>query len=94
MNERTSKDDHVATDPVCGMMVDPHAGKPSEQFRGHTYFFCSEGCRKKFTADPARYLELGRLVTGEIMAEVFGEWRRAGSRSGGGLALWLRDQDR
>jgi Cu+-exporting ATPase len=39
------------------MMVDPHAGKPSEQFRGHTYFFCSEGCRKKFAADPARYLD-------------------------------------
>jgi beta-mannosidase len=42
--------------------------------------------------DPARYLELGRLVTGELMAEVYGEWRRAGSRSGGGLVLWLRDQ--
>jgi Cu+-exporting ATPase len=39
------------------MMVDPHAGKPSEQFRGHTYFFCSEGCRKKFASDPARYLD-------------------------------------
>jgi beta-mannosidase len=44
------------------------------------------------STDPARYLELGRLVTGEVMAEVFGEWRRAGSRSGGGLVLWLRDQ--
>jgi beta-mannosidase len=42
--------------------------------------------------DPARYLELGRLVTGELMAEVFGEWRRASSSSGGGLVLWLRDQ--
>ena len=42
--------------------------------------------------DPAHYLELGRLVTGELMAELFGEWRRAGSRSGGGLVLWLRDQ--
>ena len=25
------------------------------------------------------------------MAEVFGEWRRAGSPCGGGLVLWLRD---
>jgi Cu+-exporting ATPase len=57
MNERASKDAHVATDPVCGMMVDPHAGKPSERFRGHAYFFCSEGCRKKFAADPTRYLD-------------------------------------
>ena len=57
MNQRASKNAHVATDPVCGMMVDPHAGKPTEQFRGHTYFFCSEGCRKKFASDPARYLD-------------------------------------
>jgi beta-mannosidase len=41
--------------------------------------------------DHARYLELSRAVTGEVMAEVFGEWRRAGSPSGGGLVLWLRD---
>lgn len=41
--------------------------------------------------DPARYLELSRAVSGEVMAEVFGEWRRAGSPCGGGLVLWLRD---
>ena len=41
--------------------------------------------------DHARYLELSRAVTGEVMAEVFGEWRRADSPSGGGLVLWLRD---
>ncbi len=42
-------------------------------------------------ADPERYLALSRAVTGEVMAEVFGEWRRAGSPCGGGLVLWLRD---
>ena len=41
--------------------------------------------------DHARYLELSRAVSGEVMAEVFGEWRRAGSPCGGGLVLWLRD---
>jgi beta-mannosidase len=41
--------------------------------------------------DRARYLELSRMLTGEILAEVFGEWRRAGSPCGGGLVLWLRD---
>jgi beta-mannosidase len=41
--------------------------------------------------DHDRYLELSRAVTGEVMAEVFGEWRRAGSPCGGGLVLWLRD---
>jgi beta-mannosidase len=42
-------------------------------------------------ADPERYLELARAATGEVMAEVFGEWRRAGSPCRGGLVLWLRD---
>lgn len=41
--------------------------------------------------DHARYLELSRTVTGEVMAEVFGEWRRAASPCGGGLVLWLQD---
>ena len=56
MNE-TRAEAHIATDPVCGMMVDPHAGKPTEQFRGHDYYFCSEGCRSKFAKDPERYLD-------------------------------------
>lgn len=32
-----------------------------------------------------------RQVTGEVMADVFGEWRRAASGCGGGLVLWWRD---
>ncbi len=42
-------------------------------------------------AEPERYLEFSRAVSGEAMAAVFGEWRRAGSPCGGGLMLWLRD---
>ncbi len=41
--------------------------------------------------DHDRYLDLSRAVTGEVMAQVFGEWRRTGSPSGGGMILWLRD---
>ena len=46
----------TAIDPVCGMRVDPNAGKPSYAHGGHTYHFCSDGCRLKFAADPDRYL--------------------------------------
>ena len=42
-------------------------------------------------ADHDRYLALGRAATGEIMAAVFGEWRRAGSTCRGGLVWFLRD---
>jgi beta-mannosidase len=43
------------------------------------------------SSDPERYLELGRAVTGEVMAEVLGEWRRAASPCGGAIVLWQRD---
>lgn len=42
-------------------------------------------------SDPDRYLELSRRVSGDVMAEVFGEWRRPQSGCGGGFVLWLRD---
>ena len=43
-------------DPVCGMAVDP-ATAPHLERQGTTYHFCSAGCRDRFAADPARYLE-------------------------------------
>jgi len=43
-------------DPVCGMSVDPSAGKPSTVHAGKTYWFCCNGCRTKFEAEPAKYL--------------------------------------
>ena len=43
-------------------------------------------------SDRERYLTLSRWITGEVMAEVLGEWRRAGSPCKGALILWLRDQ--
>ncbi|MEZ5874482.1 MAG: heavy metal translocating P-type ATPase [Hyphomicrobiales bacterium] len=48
---------HLVIDPVCGMKVDPHADKPTHVYQGHTYHFCSEGCRTKFANDPKRYLD-------------------------------------
>ncbi len=56
MNEAAVEDAPMATDPVCGMKVDIGARGPSYDHAGHTYRFCSEGCRTKFAADPERYL--------------------------------------
>ncbi len=44
-------------DPVCGMSVDPATSKHRFDYRGETIHFCSAGCRTKFAADPAKYLE-------------------------------------
>ncbi len=43
-------------DPVCGMTVDPQTAKHRADYSGHTYYFCSAGCRTKFIADPQKYL--------------------------------------
>ncbi|HTD45531.1 MAG TPA: hypothetical protein VK687_15190 [Bryobacteraceae bacterium] len=42
-------------------------------------------------ADASRYWELSRMVSGDVMAEVFGEWRRPASPCGGGIILWSAD---
>ena len=44
-------------DPVCGMSVDPATSKHRFDHQGHTFHFCSAGCRTKFSADPVKYLE-------------------------------------
>ncbi|MBI4608886.1 MAG: YHS domain-containing protein [Candidatus Rokubacteria bacterium] len=46
-----------AKDQVCGMSVArPNAA--THAYLGETYYFCSERCRDRFRAFPARYLEL------------------------------------
>ncbi|GHO81108.1 beta-mannosidase [Ktedonobacter sp. SOSP1-85] len=42
-------------------------------------------------ADMQRYLALGRVTTGEVMASVFAEWRRQHSSCQGGLIWFYRD---
>ncbi|MFZ0496195.1 MAG: heavy metal translocating P-type ATPase [Methylocella sp.] len=47
---------HLEKDPVCGMDVDPGSAKHSAEYGGHTYYFCGQGCKTKFVADPASYI--------------------------------------
>jgi xanthine dehydrogenase accessory factor len=44
-----------AVDPVCGMTVAPVDSTPHAVIDGRTTWFCCEGCRTAFLADPARY---------------------------------------
>ena len=39
------------------MMVDPHATQHKAEHAGRPYYFCSDGCRTKFLAEPDRYLD-------------------------------------
>ncbi|MDX6549203.1 MAG: xanthine dehydrogenase accessory factor [Gaiellales bacterium] len=43
-------------DPVCGMIEPPGAGWQRVEHDGVEYAFCCAGCRRRFEADPDRYL--------------------------------------
>jgi Cu+-exporting ATPase len=45
----------ISTDPVCGMKVDTEKGR-SLEYAGKRYYFCSQHCVEKFSADPDKYL--------------------------------------
>jgi YHS domain-containing protein len=46
----------VATDPVCGMMVDEGRAAGTSEYQGQTYYFCSKGCKAAFDKEPERYV--------------------------------------
>ncbi len=46
----------AATDPVCGMKVDPARTPHHFTYRDREYHFCGGGCRTKFAAGPEKYL--------------------------------------
>jgi P-type Cu+ transporter len=45
-----------ATDPVCGMTVDPSKAAGKHRHNGQTYYFCSQHCLTKFREDPEKFL--------------------------------------
>ena len=51
-----------ATDPVCGMIVEPEASRSNglhSRSGDVDYFFCGKGCKLEFDEDPAHYLHAG-----------------------------------
>jgi YHS domain-containing protein len=52
--------DPKATDPVCGMSVDPATATERglhRQHQGNDYYFCGKGCYLEFGDDPERFLD-------------------------------------
>ena len=46
----------MAKDPVCGMEVDPATAAGTSEYKGRTYCFCNQSCKKSFDEDPAKYV--------------------------------------
>ncbi len=44
-------------DPVCKMELDEKDAKFKAEFDGRTYHFCNLSDKKKFEANPKKYLE-------------------------------------
>jgi Cu+-exporting ATPase len=72
-------------DPVCGMTVGPASVFGESVHRGTPYFFCSEECKRKFEADPARYTgqedesSLGPVVTDPVCGMKIESFKAAAS---------------
>lgn len=43
-------------DPVCLMELDPLKAKAMSEYKGRTYYFCSEQCKEKFLAQPETFI--------------------------------------
>jgi len=55
---KTQKEVEMATvkDLVCGMEIDPKSAAATAEYKGETYYFCSDACHEKFKADPEKYI--------------------------------------
>jgi Cu+-exporting ATPase len=62
-------DELTVLDPVCGMTVNPATSKHRFEYRGETFHFCRAGCRAKFAADPAKYLDKSEPQTAAPVPE-------------------------
>jgi P-type Cu+ transporter len=46
----------MVKDPVCGMQVEEKTAAAQVEHKGTTYYFCSEGCEKRFHEDPDKFI--------------------------------------
>jgi len=63
-------------DPVCGMDIREADAAGSSVVQGKTYFFCSPRCKKRFDADPQKYLSVKTKLA--LAAQPYPRRRSAG----------------
>ncbi len=64
-----------ATDPVCGMTVEPGTAKYKTSYKGQDYYFCAASCLENFKKDPKKYIngEKFTVATPESLHPAHGE---------------------
>ena len=58
----------MVRDPVCGMTIEPEAAAARREYRGQTFYFCSEKCVGDFDREPERYAAAVSATTGVPLA--------------------------
>jgi Cu+-exporting ATPase len=47
----------MVEDLVCGMRIDNEEAAGTLEYKGKTYYFCSQACHDAFEADPPSYVK-------------------------------------
>ena len=58
----------MATDPICGMTVEPATAAGHFDYDGRTYYFCSTHCLDRFRATPNQYVKTASVATAAMPA--------------------------
>jgi xanthine dehydrogenase accessory factor len=51
----------IITNPVCGMPISRGMAKYILEHKGETFYFCCDGCKVKFEAEPEKYVQVGEV---------------------------------
>ncbi|MCX6560891.1 MAG: YHS domain-containing protein [Candidatus Aminicenantes bacterium] len=96
MMQGQAVDPSKAKDLVCGMTVDKATAKWTYEYKGTTYYFCSEGCKTSFAKEPEKYLAaeakpMAGMMKGQGMMH---EKMAAGMEGMAGCPMMLPDVER
>ncbi len=84
------EEDGTVVDPVCGMKIKKAEAKASIEHNGKTYYFCMEGCKEKFKANPEKYIkEAEEMVTCPVSGEEIKKSEASGSHEYNGKTYYF-----
>jgi Cu+-exporting ATPase len=55
-DDAPAETEQLVRDPVCGMELERANAAGATDYRGHVYYFCSDDCKQRFLAAPARFI--------------------------------------
>jgi len=62
----------MVVDPVCGMEFKKEKARATHDYKGKTYYFCSESCKDKFVNNPDEYVRADdKIVTCPVSKKSF-----------------------